>query len=190
MINCCAWLQRRWEEQMRKPCHLGPRRQGADRPGEKGWPWAAQVDLLKGGQFAAEYLMLHSKRVVRTLVHDGNGILELTVIGEYIDDAFPEPPLNAAARLGRLTMLTWTEWLGAEVESATSPQFDAASRVRRRRGAAGLRQFARRYGGIARNHALGRRPRRLACQAHRLDTEQLSAPDREAATSRRLVAAG
>ena len=44
--------------------------------GEKGIPWEGHyIDILKGDQFAPEYLKLNPKAVVPTLVHDGRVIL-------------------------------------------------------------------------------------------------------------------
>jgi glutathione S-transferase len=61
------------------------------------------VDILKGDQFSPEYLNLNPKAVVPTLVHDGNVILESTVICEYLDEVFPHPPLKPASALGILS---------------------------------------------------------------------------------------
>ena len=49
--------------------------------GEKGLDWkGTYLDILKGDQFAPEYLKLNPKGVVPTLVHDGNVVVESTVI--------------------------------------------------------------------------------------------------------------
>lgn len=88
--------------------------------GEKGLPWTGHyVDILKGEQFAPGYLKLNPKHVVPTLVHDGHVIRESTVIGEYIDDAFPDPPLKPDAALDRVTMRMWTKRLDEELHPAT-----------------------------------------------------------------------
>ena len=63
--------------------------------GEKNLAWQGHyLDILKGDQFAPEYQKLNPKAVVPTLVHDGNVIVELTVINEYIDETFPDAPLK------------------------------------------------------------------------------------------------
>jgi glutathione S-transferase len=88
---------------------------------EKGLAWTGHyVDILKGEQFAPEYLKLNPKHVVPTLVHDGNVVRESTVIGEYIDDAFPDPPLKPEAPLDRVTMRMWTKRLDEELHAATA----------------------------------------------------------------------
>jgi len=64
---------------------------------EKKLQWSEQIlNLRKGEQFAPEYLRLNPKGVVPTLVHDGQVIRESSVINEYLDDAFPQPPLKPA----------------------------------------------------------------------------------------------
>ena len=63
--------------------------------GEKGLEWRGHyLDILKGDQFAPEYQKLNPKAVVPTLVHDGQVIVESTVINEYIDEVFAETPLK------------------------------------------------------------------------------------------------
>jgi len=48
---------------------------------EKGLEWKGHyLDILKGDQFDPDYMKLNPKAVVPTLVHDGNVILESTVI--------------------------------------------------------------------------------------------------------------
>ena len=72
---------------------------------EKGLDWFGHyVDILKGEQFAPEYLKLNPKHVVPTLVHDGNVIRESAVIGEYLDEVFPDPPLKPASAVDRAAM--------------------------------------------------------------------------------------
>jgi glutathione S-transferase len=61
---------------------------------EKNLPWESKlVQVHRGDQFSAEYRKLNPNAVVPTLVHDGRPIIESTVIIEYLEDAFPAPPL-------------------------------------------------------------------------------------------------
>ena len=39
-----------------------------------------------------EYLKLNPNGVIPTLVHDGNVIIESSIILGYLDEAFPDPP--------------------------------------------------------------------------------------------------
>jgi glutathione S-transferase len=62
---------------------------------EKNVPWEGRhVDLEKGEHLKPEYLRIHPKGYVPALVHDGYTIIESTLICEYLDDVFPDPPLK------------------------------------------------------------------------------------------------
>ena len=65
------------------------------------------LDLRAGDQFQPDYLKLNPKAVVPTLVHDGQAIIESTVIISYLDDAFPERSLSPATAGQRAKMLQW-----------------------------------------------------------------------------------
>ena len=86
---------------------------------EKGLDWTGHyVDILKGEQFAPDYLKLNPKHVVPTLVHDGHVVVESTLIGEYLDEVFPDPPLKPASALDRVAMRLWTKRLDEELHPA------------------------------------------------------------------------
>lgn len=86
---------------------------------EKGLEWTGHyLDILKGDQFTPEYQKLNPKAVVPTLVHDGQVIVESTVIGEYLDEAFPEPPLKPAGVADRARMRVWTKIIDEELHPA------------------------------------------------------------------------
>jgi len=77
---------------------------------EKNLPWEGiYVDILRGDQFDPAYMKLNPKAVVPTLVHDGKVIVESSVICEYLDEAFPEPPLKPADPEHRAAMRLWTK---------------------------------------------------------------------------------
>jgi glutathione S-transferase len=59
------------------------------------------VDLLSFEQLQPDYLRLNPNGVAPTLVHDGEAIVESTVINEYLEEAFPERPLLPADLLDR-----------------------------------------------------------------------------------------
>jgi glutathione S-transferase len=87
---------------------------------EKGLDWVGHyVDIVKGEQFAPDYVKLNPKHVVPTLIHDGRIIRESTVIGEYLDEVFPDPPLKPASALDRVIMRMWTKRLDEELHPAT-----------------------------------------------------------------------
>ena len=54
------------------------------------------IRLLEQDHLLPEYLAINPDGQVPTLVHDGHVITETTVINEYLDDRFPEPPLRPA----------------------------------------------------------------------------------------------
>jgi glutathione S-transferase len=56
---------------------------------------------LGGDQFDPAYMKLNPNAVVPTLIHDGQVIIESSVILYYLDEAFPEKPLMPAAPLPR-----------------------------------------------------------------------------------------
>src|SRR6202047_2035749 len=60
---------------------------------EKGLEAKEHLMTLAGDQFDPAYMKLNPNAVVPTLIHDGNPIVESSVILYYIDEAFPEPPL-------------------------------------------------------------------------------------------------
>lgn len=75
---------------------------------EKGQaPTEHHYNLRKGDQFAPAYLAMNPMGVVPTLVHDGRSIIESTLICEYLDEAFPDPPLRPADLVERAAMRRW-----------------------------------------------------------------------------------
>jgi glutathione S-transferase len=77
---------------------------------EKGAEWQGHyIDILKGDQFSPEYMKINPKAVVPTLVHDGHPILESSVICEYLDEIFADPPLKPIGPRERAEMRLWTK---------------------------------------------------------------------------------
>jgi len=60
---------------------------------EKGLDVKEHLLTLRGDQFDPAYLKLNPNGVVPTLVHDGNTIIESSLILYYLDDVFPDRPL-------------------------------------------------------------------------------------------------
>ncbi|MGE5303580.1 MAG: glutathione S-transferase family protein [Alphaproteobacteria bacterium] len=88
---------------------------------EKKLAWETRhMNLRAGDQQKPEYLKLNPNAVVPTLVDNGTVIIESTVICEYLDDAYPEPPLRLADAAGRARMRLWTKQLDEGVHAATS----------------------------------------------------------------------
>ena len=99
---------------------------------EKGLAWKAiPVNLFKAEQYDPEYLKLNPKGLVPTLVHDGQAINESTLICEYLDETFPEPPLKPANPAARARMRMWSKFVDEGLfEGVTEISFSAMFRER------------------------------------------------------------
>jgi glutathione S-transferase len=87
---------------------------------EKQLDWTSHLlDLMAGDTYRPEYVRINPKRVVPALVDDGTVIVESTVINEYLDDAFPDPPLRPAAPADRARMRLWTKQLDEGIHYST-----------------------------------------------------------------------
>lgn len=61
---------------------------------EKNLEWeGVELDLRAGQQFEPEFLRINPKGLVPALQHDEHLLVESNVIIEYLNEAFPEPPL-------------------------------------------------------------------------------------------------
>ena len=86
---------------------------------EKTLAWdGIHLNLRAGDAQKPDYLKLNPNAVVPTLVHDGRTVIESTVICEYIDDEWPDPPLKPAHSWGRARMRLWTKQLDEGVHAA------------------------------------------------------------------------
>ncbi len=75
---------------------------------EKGLPWTSHhLDLRKKEAVTPEYFGIHPKGLVPTLVHDGVVHIESNEIIEYLDETFPDPPLQPEAEDEREEMREW-----------------------------------------------------------------------------------
>jgi glutathione S-transferase len=68
---------------------------------EKGQEAKEHLLTLQGDQNDAAYMKLNPNGVVPTLVHDGNVIVESSLILYYIDNVFPDPPLMPKSPVAR-----------------------------------------------------------------------------------------
>ncbi len=88
---------------------------------EKQLDWTGHyVDIMRGEQFAPDYLALNPKGVVPLLVHDGLAIPESTVICEYAEEAFPAHPIYPSATAERMQVRLWTKAVDEELHPACS----------------------------------------------------------------------
>jgi glutathione S-transferase len=75
---------------------------------EKGLDFVSrEVDIMAGRQHDPEYVKLNPMHVVPTLVHEGEVLIESSLIIRYLDDAFGDPPLQPADALGRYRVGRW-----------------------------------------------------------------------------------
>jgi len=82
---------------------------------EKGLAWQSHfVDLRRFQHLEPAFLALNPAAVVPVLRDEGQVIRESMVINEYLDDAYPEPPLRPRSPLERARMREWTLYIAEE----------------------------------------------------------------------------
>ena len=88
---------------------------------EKRVAWSGHyIDLLKGEQFAESFLKINPRAMVPVLVHDGKLILESTVICEYVEEVFPDPPLYPRDPWLRAQARLWIKAVDEDLHPACS----------------------------------------------------------------------
>ncbi len=86
---------------------------------EKQLKWEGiYIDILKGEQFAPDYLKLNPKGVVPTLVHDELVIPDSTVICEYLDHIEPETSLHPQDPWEHAQVRYWTKAVDEDLHPA------------------------------------------------------------------------
>ena len=76
---------------------------------EKGLAYQSRyINLLRFEHLSPDYLKLNPNGVVPTLVHDDLVVINSACINEYIDEAFPQPPLSPTDPKDRARMRYWT----------------------------------------------------------------------------------
>jgi glutathione S-transferase len=79
---------------------------------EKGLDYVSRpVNLRQNEQLAPAYLAINPNGVVPSLVHDGQVILDSSVICEYLDEVFPQPRLGPDDAVGRAHMRKWLRFV-------------------------------------------------------------------------------
>ncbi|MDF1854069.1 glutathione S-transferase family protein [Pseudooceanicola sp.] len=79
---------------------------------EKGLEFTdTRIDFRAKEHLTPEYLALNPDGVVPTLLHDGQPVLDSSVIMEYLDEVFPEVPLSPPTPLGRAKMRKWLRFI-------------------------------------------------------------------------------
>ena len=79
---------------------------------EKGVDFVSHyVDLLEFEQVEPAYLAVNPQGIVPAMLHRGRLITESAMMCEYIDAAFPGPPLRPASPYGRWRMRCWSRFM-------------------------------------------------------------------------------
>lgn len=86
---------------------------------EKGLDYESRtLDLRKGEQFRDDYLKLNPNAVVPTLLHDGEVIIESSVIMQYLEDFQPDPALLPPHPIDRARLRLWLKRIDDPVHPA------------------------------------------------------------------------
>jgi glutathione S-transferase len=95
---------------------------------EKGLAWESELlDLQRGDQHHPRYVALNPNAVVPTLVHDGRVVIESTLVIEYLDEAFAQPPLMPTDPYRRALARLWMKKIDDYLHAATSTVTFAAA---------------------------------------------------------------
>jgi glutathione S-transferase len=88
---------------------------------EKQIAWTGiHLNLRAGDTHKPEYVKLNPNRVVPTLVHEGEPIIESNVICEYVEDVWSDFPMRPVSARERAQMRIWLRWLDESVHLATA----------------------------------------------------------------------
>src|SRR5262245_48971728 len=88
---------------------------------EKGLAWASRHLVLRAAEHQQDwYRKLNRRAVVPTLIDGDKVIPESNVILEYLDEAFPDPPLAPKDPYGRAKMRLWTKQLDEDIHDASA----------------------------------------------------------------------
>ena len=88
---------------------------------EKGLAWESRHLVLRAAEHQQDwYRKLNRRAVVPTLIDGDKVIPESNVILEYLEEAYPEPPLAPKDPYGRAKMRLWTKQLDEDVHDASA----------------------------------------------------------------------
>jgi glutathione S-transferase len=92
------------------------------------------IDLFRNEQYAPWYLAINPEGVVPALDHNGNIVIESSLICEYLDEFFPTRPLKPAGTHARARMRLWSKAVDEGLFEATRElSFSAIFRDQMRR---------------------------------------------------------
>jgi glutathione S-transferase len=88
---------------------------------EKGLDWENRHLVLRAGEHQQPwYIKLNRRAVVPTLIDGDNVVPESNVILEYLDEAYPQPPLMPKDAFGRAKVRLWTKQLDEDIHDASA----------------------------------------------------------------------
>ncbi|WP_139114804.1 glutathione S-transferase family protein [Rhizorhabdus dicambivorans] len=73
------------------------------------------IALEAGEQLTPAFLAVNPKGVVPVIVDEGRTITESSIITEYLDDAYPQPPLMPKDAYWRSRRRNWARWIDDEM---------------------------------------------------------------------------
>ncbi len=77
------------------------------------------INLAKGEQRSKEYLAINPNGVVPTIVHQGQVIIESSIINEYLDEVFDGPSLRPGEPIMIAKMRQWPQMIDLYIHPAT-----------------------------------------------------------------------
>jgi glutathione S-transferase len=80
-----------------------------------------RLDAARGEHLTPEYLTLNPNGVVPTLIHDGDPIIDSSVVNEYLDEVFPAVPMRPADAKARARMRAWRQYIDEVPTPAIRP---------------------------------------------------------------------
>jgi glutathione S-transferase len=87
----------------------------------KGLDWkSSEINLFKNEQYSPEYLKLNPSGLVPTLVRDGDVVNESTLICEYLDEVYPDPPLMPVSPIKRAQARRWAKFVDEGLHEGVS----------------------------------------------------------------------
>jgi glutathione S-transferase len=88
---------------------------------EKGLDWEDRHLVLRNGEHQQEwYIKLNRRAVVPTLIDGEKVVPESNVILEYLDEAYPTPPLMPKDPYARTKVRLWTKQLDEDIHDASA----------------------------------------------------------------------
>jgi maleylacetoacetate isomerase len=83
---------------------------------------AVRVHLMKGEQYGAEYSAVNPQNLVPVLEHEGARLYQSLAILQYIDETWPQPPLQPADRFGRARVRSLALLIACEIHPLNNPR--------------------------------------------------------------------